>query len=185
MANGDIICSGMASTRWPFGLPTGRSQDRPRRRRPIRRSGQAQAHAHITEKPRKQGREHYPHPPCRVWSLKVARAGIGSGAHIRGFWRVSFRAAYQTRLLLVVAEGAVGVDGDHRLAAVLVCRPGRRNRCDSLVEGKDSATALGGPDQVASQALLERAVEALPLDERDGGDLDAFGGVALRWCWLR
>src|SRR5262249_43100053 len=36
-------------------------------------------------------------------------------------------------------------------------------------------SALGRPDQVAGQALLERTVEALPLDERDGGDLDRCG----------
>src|SRR6266567_6321444 len=45
------------------------SKDNPERRQPIRRSGRdlgPRPYAHTKTKQGKQGRKHYPHPPCRL-----------------------------------------------------------------------------------------------------------------------
>jgi hypothetical protein len=63
--------------------PADRSISRqPERRRPIRRSGQdpgLRPYARTRPKPRKQGRKHNPHPPCRLcaacqWLVRRSRA---------------------------------------------------------------------------------------------------------------
>ena len=84
----------MARTRWPTDLgtpassqarqirpaapvgamkpgtrPTDRFAGQPERRQPNRRSGRdpgPRPYAHARSKPGKQGRKHYPHPPCRI-----------------------------------------------------------------------------------------------------------------------
>src|SRR5690242_3487802 len=63
----------------------------PERRRPIRRSGRdpgPRRYARTGAKPRKQGRgrEHYPHPPCRLFAALSARASVRHQAQIVLFW---------------------------------------------------------------------------------------------------
>ena len=73
----------------PGTRPAERSEGQPKRRQPIRRSGRDPGHrpyARITAKPRKQGRKHYPHPPCRLWAVGCGACPPVGRAQISWFW---------------------------------------------------------------------------------------------------
>src|SRR5712692_9220045 len=63
-------------------------------------------YAHTTAKPRKQGRKHYPHPPCRFGVVFHHRTAVSLGTQIGQFGVVCVLAAADCRETLAAPSAA-------------------------------------------------------------------------------